>query len=81
MTTEEPARTPDACERVRRGRLSLDVRLPGLVILGLALLFVGGRRISQGEDVAMWVAIVSVYAVAAGIAVWLMRRGVDDARE
>ncbi len=75
MTTKRPARAPLDRERERRARLTADIRLPGLVILGLALLVVGGRRIAQGEDAVMWVTIVAVYIAAAGAAVWLMRRG------
>jgi lipopolysaccharide export LptBFGC system permease protein LptF len=79
MTGDERAEGGIARERVQRAKTGLGLRVPGLLALGLVLLYVGIGKMSQGEDVAMWVAILAAYVVAAGIAVWLMRRGVRDA--
>jgi uncharacterized membrane protein YqjE len=68
-------------KRVRRAKFSLGIRLPGLILLGLILLYVAFDKMSKGEDVAMWTSILVVYVVAAAVAVWLMRRGGEHAKD
>jgi hypothetical protein len=67
--------------RVRRALLSTGIRVPGLILLGALLLYVGGRNIVDGDDVAMWVSILVIYLVAAVVGLWLMLRGVEHAKD
>jgi hypothetical protein len=79
MAEQPPPQTGVADERRQRARLGLAVRLPGLLILGVVLVYFGIRSIARGEDETMWVLVLVAYTLGSAVAVWLMRRGIREA--
>lgn len=73
--TTQPATSPR-----RSAALGLALQLPGLVLIGLALYYVGIRNIAGGNEETMWILVLVGYTLGSAVAIWLLQEGIREAR-